>query len=80
MPLDSADAVRFSVIDDTGGWVKITWVTEKDHVPVEFGTLEYREGQLSGASPLLTAQALAFVKSYVAEPGAKALLATNAHE
>jgi hypothetical protein len=80
MPLDSPDAVRFSVIDDTGGCVKITWVIEKDHAPVEFGTLEYREGQLSEASPLLTAQALAFVKGYVAEADAKSLGATNAHE
>jgi hypothetical protein len=79
VPAESADAVRFSVTDDKGGLIKITWVIETDHSPVEFGTLEYCEGQLSEASPLLTAQASAFVSSYV-EFGAKAVGATNAHE
>jgi hypothetical protein len=69
VPGDSADAVRFSVANDKGGLIKITWVIEKDHSPVEFGTLEYCEGKLLDArsigGTLLATQASAFIESYV---------------
>jgi hypothetical protein len=69
LPADARDAIRFSVIGDTGGHVRIIWVIEKDHSPVEFGMLEYAEGKLSSenfsATPLLTAQATAFIRSYL---------------
>src|SRR5450432_25581 len=41
VPPESPGAVRFSVAEDTGDRVKITWVMEKDHSPLEFGTFEY---------------------------------------
>jgi hypothetical protein len=69
LPAGAPDALRFSVIGDAGGRVRIIWVIEKDHSPLEFGTLEYAEGELAfenfSATPLLTAQAAAFVRSYL---------------
>jgi hypothetical protein len=65
LPTGAPDALRFSVTGDTGGRLQILWVIEKDHSPVEFGALEYAEGTLSRATPLLTAQATAFVRSYL---------------
>jgi hypothetical protein len=69
LPTGGPDAVRFSVSGDAGGRVRIIWIIEKDHAPVEFGTLDYAEGKLSSenfsATPLLTAQATAFIRSYL---------------
>jgi hypothetical protein len=69
LPADAPDAVRFSVVGDAGDRVRIIWLIEKDHSPVEFGTLEYAEGKLSSETfsptPLLTAQANAFIRSYL---------------
>jgi hypothetical protein len=69
LPTGAPDAVRFSVIGDACGRVRIIWVMEKDHSPVEFGTLEYADSKLSSqtfsATPLLTAQATAFIRSYL---------------
>ena len=39
----AADAVRFSVSGNAEGIVKIVWILEKDHAPVEHGLLEYAE-------------------------------------
>ena len=60
-----ADAVRFSVTGEKGGRIRLVYVFEKDHAPVEYGPLEF-EGSLAGAEgrEVLTAQALAFVESY----------------
>ena len=69
LPTGAADAVRFSVTGDADGRVRIIWVIEKDHSPLEFGTLEYAEGKLAfenfSAAPLLTAQATAFIRGYL---------------
>jgi hypothetical protein len=69
LPAGAPDAIRFSVIGDAAGRVRIIWVMEQDHSPVEFGTLEYAEGKLSSENffptPLLTAQAIAFIRSYL---------------
>jgi hypothetical protein len=54
------------VIGDSGVRVQLIWVIEKDHSPAEFGTLASAEGRLSPATPLLTAQATAFIRSYLA--------------
>jgi hypothetical protein len=67
-PDSAADAVRFSVLSDAGGRLKLVYILEKNHVPAESGTLEYAldEGQLQGdPSGLLAAQAQAFVQSYL---------------
>jgi hypothetical protein len=69
-PDDSAgDAVRFSISDDMGGRLQMVYVIEKNHVPVEYGPLEYEieesvfvERQMSAA---LSTQASAFVQSYL---------------
>ena len=66
------DAVRFSITGVTGGLVKLVYVVEKNHAPIEHGPLEYIDGQFlngkTGEIPLgetLTAQARAFVESYL---------------
>jgi hypothetical protein len=64
LPPGAPDAIRFSITNDAGGTLRILWIIEKDHSPVEFGAIEYAEGKLSPASPLLTAQAIAFVRSH----------------
>jgi hypothetical protein len=63
------DAVRFSVSGNAEERLRIVWIVEKDCSPVEFGTLDYAGGKLSSenfsATPLLTAQATAFIRSYL---------------
>lgn len=76
IPPGAPDAVRFSVSDEAHGRLQITWAIERDHSPIEFGTFEYvaapegGDGKLSLGNALgnalLTAQALAFVRSYLA--------------
>jgi len=64
----AADAVRFSVSGSTDGIVKIIWILEKDHAPVEHGFLEYTKstgaflGEPAGA---LAVQARVFVENYL---------------
>jgi hypothetical protein len=69
-PEDSAaDAVRFSIKGDSGGRLRLVYVVEKDHAPVEHGEMEYdgvRKELVNGnMSELLKAQARAFAESYV---------------
>ena len=73
-PGDSdADAVRFSVTDDTPNRLSMVYVVEKDHAPVQFGTLEYAwvndvdDARLHGPhiSEVLIQQARAFLESYL---------------
>jgi len=63
------DAVRFSVTEDSPTRLLVVYVVEKDHTPVEFGTLEYRipDSQLNGpaGSDVLKQQARAFLESYL---------------
>jgi hypothetical protein len=69
-PSDSAgDAVRFSITDETPSRLSVVYVVEKDHAPVEFGTLEYAvaDAHLDGPviSEILAQQARAFLESYL---------------
>ena len=64
----AADAVRFSVSGNADGIVKIVWIFERDHSPVEHGFLEYSE--LKGAfvaEPVgvLAVQAKVFIENYL---------------
>jgi hypothetical protein len=71
----AADAVRFSVTDDSPTRLLVVYVVEKDHAPAEFGTLEYvvadaRLEELrnivgSRISDVLAQQAGAFLESYL---------------
>jgi hypothetical protein len=65
----AADAVRFSVTDDTPAKLLVVYVVEKDHAPAEFGTLEYliADARLDGPpiSDVLAQQARAFLESYL---------------
>ena len=66
---NAADAVRFSVTEDTPNRLLVAYVVEKDHAPVEFGTLEYviADARLDGPpiSDVLVQQARAFLESYL---------------
>ncbi|MEP6961151.1 MAG: hypothetical protein ABI995_03685 [Acidobacteriota bacterium] len=68
-PADAAtpDAVRFSVTSESGSGLRVTYVLEKDHAPVEHGSIEYDSisGQLTGAEGLLEQQARVFVKNHL---------------
>jgi hypothetical protein len=63
------DAVRFSVTDDSHSRLLVVYVVEKDHAPVEHGTIEYwiDEARLEGQhiSDILVQQARAFLESYL---------------
>jgi hypothetical protein len=50
------DAVRFSIAEE-----RLTWVKEREHVPVEHGVLELEQ---TAGDVLLAAQARAFVEGY----------------
>ena len=63
---EARDAVRFSIISDRGGVVRMVYVLEKDHAPASHGVLEFREaGEITGVSDLLAQQAKAFLVSYL---------------
>ena len=69
------DAVRFSVTEDTPARLLVVYVVEKDHSPVEHGTLEYtiEDARLHGPSisDVLTQQARAFLESYLSRRAEK---------
>ncbi len=63
-----ADAVRFSVSGNADGIVKIVWILEKDHAPVEHGFLEYTKSSgvfVAEAEGALGVQARVFVENYL---------------
>jgi hypothetical protein len=64
----AVDAVRFSVSGNADGVVKIVWIFEKDHAPVEHGFLEYTKSTgafVAEPSGVLGAQARIFVENYL---------------
>jgi hypothetical protein len=67
--------VRFSVTDDTPNRLVLVYVVEKDHAPVEHGTLEYliADSHLDGPviSDVLVQQARAFLESYLSRRAGK---------
>ncbi|HLH43974.1 MAG TPA: hypothetical protein VKV74_13370 [Bryobacteraceae bacterium] len=69
-PGSTTDAVRFSIIEKDALRLRIVYVVEKEHVPARFGTLDYgiHAGAVSHPGPdaVLTRQAEAFAKSYLA--------------
>jgi hypothetical protein len=65
---EAPDAVRFSVAGNAKGVVRVVWVLEKAHAPVEHGILEYRESTgefIEKARGVLGEQAQAFVSNYL---------------
>ena len=65
-PEDSAaDAVRFSARSEAEGRVRLVYIVEKDHAPLEHGELEYDGAVIGHGSELLHAQARAFAESYL---------------
>lgn len=57
----AADAVRFSVTGDRDGRVTLVYILEKDHAPMEHGSID----DATGAREPLASQARAFVESYL---------------
>jgi len=62
-PMESADAVRFSILSDHPGNLRLIYVLEKNHTPVVHGVIEDVEAE-SNLGGVLLAQARAFVDSY----------------
>jgi hypothetical protein len=63
-----ADAVRFSVAESADGLVRLIWILEKDHAPLEHGLLEYRESTrdfVVAPEGILGAQARVFLENYL---------------
>jgi hypothetical protein len=64
----AADAVRFSVAGSAAGILRVVWIFERDHAPVEHGVAEYRESTREFVEELegvLGVQARAFVERYL---------------
>ncbi len=62
------DAVRFSIMGDAGGRIRLYHVVEHDHLPLMHGPLEFAAdtGAIEGAAQAGVAlQALAYVRSYL---------------
>lgn len=83
-PDDSGtDAVRFSVTGDEAGIVRVFYVRERGHEPVEHGTLDYSTatGKFLAGDPngLLEAQAQAYIGSYVRRKAEPEETARNPH-
>src|SRR5689334_19192331 len=68
-PSGSADAVRFSVSRDQSGIVRIHYVVEKGHLPVEHGPLAYSRDTntflVQHPNRMLQRQAEAYMESYL---------------
>ena len=68
-PAETAvDVVRFSVSGNADGIVKVVWIFEKDHAPVEHGLLEYSKSTgafVAEPAGVLGAQARIFVENYL---------------
>ena len=70
LPADRrADCVRFSIAQDQGTRILLHFVLERDHVPMEWGTLEFDVAALrwssSGANGLLRRQAESYLSVYL---------------
>ncbi|MEO7145590.1 MAG: hypothetical protein ABI165_19010 [Bryobacteraceae bacterium] len=65
----AADAVRFSVSHDDARLVRIQFIMEREHTPLEHGVLEYaiESGTFPGGGPetLVHRQARMFAESYL---------------
>jgi hypothetical protein len=66
---DGPDAVRFAVVKDSGGVIRIAWVREKDHHPVDHGPLDYsvadKSFQATAVDESVRRQAQAYLASYL---------------
>jgi hypothetical protein len=62
----AADAVRFSVTEDKSGFLRVLYVFEKEHSPLNHAELEISAGgdMAVCAEGLLRRQVMAFVESY----------------
>lgn len=75
-----ADAVRFSVVDSADGLVRVVWILEKDHAPVEHGELEYLESSgefVEKPEGVLGVQARVFVENYLERKTLRSQIATS---
>ena len=64
----AADAVRFSVTGSADGMVRLVWILEKDHAPMEHGVFEYRESTsefVDAPEGVLGVQARVFLENYL---------------
>ena len=66
---DGPDAVRFAVTHHADGIIRVSWVREKDHHPLDHGPLEYaladQKFTTSDADQAVRDQAHAYIESYL---------------
>ena len=66
---DGPDAVRFTITDDDGTSLRLTFVAERDHHPYRHGPLEYSRAAHSLINPppdqVFVRQAHAYIESYL---------------
>lgn len=64
-----ADCVRFAITQDHGARILLHFVLERDHAPVEWGTLEFdaagQRWNLPTEDPLLQRQAECYLSIYL---------------
>jgi hypothetical protein len=80
----AADAVRFSVTEDSPARLLVVYVVEKNHAPAEHGTLEYAIAdsrlEATHVSDILGQQARAFLESYLSRrAGKRGQVASSGH-
>jgi hypothetical protein len=64
----AADAVRFSVLGSAQGIVRMIWILEKDHAPIDHGFLDYTERThtfVAEPAGVLAVQARVFIENYL---------------
>jgi hypothetical protein len=80
---EGPDAIRFSVIGDEAGALRIFYVAERGHTALEHGALEYssNQGKFLSEHPnqLLNEQAQAYAESYLRRKRDPEDLARNPH-
>lgn len=67
----ATDAVRFSVTGHQDGRITLVYILEKDHAPVQYGSMEHGlMDDATGAREPLASQARAFIESYLRQRAA----------
>lgn len=71
LPTDrKADAVRFAVARDGSSTLSLDWVMEREHLPVEHGTLEYdasaQRWSVAHEDPCVQRMAECYIETYIA--------------
>jgi hypothetical protein len=61
----AADAVRFSITEDSGDRLRVVYILERDHAPLRHGILDFPNPEAPASDELLLRQARVFVENYL---------------